>query len=80
MKWQRDRSIHTGQIESNLIMSEKDVRDLQEAIPKAVLTNIQRKVDKYEDRHSSGEGTDRDVDLLIKWEKRLETLERFLNL
>lgn len=67
----------TSAYENTVCMTKDDRKILLPFIQKAY-KEVKSKYDKYDDIHSGGEATERDVNLLMKYSERLERLGSLL--
>lgn len=61
-----------------LALSQSEVNMLRDILANQARSNINRKYEKYSDLHESGEATDRQCDLMNKYEDQLSLIDRII--
>ena len=63
-----------------LALSQSEVNMLRDILANQARSNINRKYEKYSDLHESGEATDRQCDLMNKYEDQLKLIDSIIDL
>ena len=63
-----------------LALSQSEVNMLRDILANQTRSNINRKYAKYSDLHESGEATDRQCDLMNKYEDQLKFIDSIIDL
>lgn len=63
-----------------LALSQSEVNMLRDILANQTRSNINRKYEKYSDLHESGEATDRQCDLMNKYEDQLSLIDRIIEI
>lgn len=71
MKW----IYEPGEPSRMLVLSQSEVNMLRDILANQARSNINRKYEKYSDLHESGEATDRQCDLMNKYEDQLKFID-----
>lgn len=74
MKW----TYEPGELFPVLAFTHDEVKILVQILSGKVHADIKKKLEKYEDIHNSGEATERQEDLKMKYEEQLSLIEYFL--
>ncbi len=74
MKW----TYEPGELFSVMAFTQDEVKILVQILSGKVHADIKKKFEKYEDIHNSGEATERQEDLKMKYEEQLSLIEYFL--
>ena len=61
-----------------LALSPSEVNMLRDILANQARSNINRKYEKYSDLHESGEATDRQCDLMNKYEDQLSLIDKII--
>lgn len=75
MKW----IYEPGEPSQMLALSQSEVNMLRDILANQARSNINRKYEKYSDLHESGEATDRQCDLMNKYEDQLSLIDRIID-
>lgn len=75
MKWTHE----PGEAFPVLALNQNEAKMLTEILAQHARRNVRKKYEKYKDIHDSGEATDRQNDLLFKYEEQLNLIENFLD-
>lgn len=75
MKWTHE----PGEAFPVLALNQNEAKMLTEILAQHARRNVLKKYEKYKDIHDSGEATDRQNDLLFKYEEQLNLIENFLD-
>lgn len=63
-----------------LALSQSEVNMLRDILANQTRSNINRRYEKYSDLHESGEATDRQCDLMNKYEDQLKLIDGIIDL
>ena len=74
MKW----TFEPGEPSPVLALRLEEVKCLVEILARQARGNVRRKYEKYKDIHESGEGTDRQCDLMLKYEEQLKLIDNLI--
>lgn len=74
MKWTHD----PGEAFPVLALNQDEAKRLVEILIQHARRNVRKKYDKYKDIHDSGEATDRQIDLMFKYENQLNLIDNIL--
>ena len=74
MKW----IYEPGEPSQMLALSQSEVNMLRDILANQARSNINRKYEKFSDLHESGEATDRQCDLMNKYEDQLSLIDRII--
>ena len=69
-----------GEPSQMLALSQSEVNMLRDILANQTRSNINRKYEKYSDLHESGEATDRQCDLMYKYEDQLKLIDGIIDL
>lgn len=75
MKW----IYEPGEPSQMLALSQSEVNMLRDILANQARSNINRKYEKYSDLHESGEATDRQCDLMNKYEDQLKLIDGIID-
>lgn len=76
MKWINE----PGESLQMLAFSQSEVQMLRNILANQVRSNISRKYEKYSDLHESGDATDRQCDLMNKYEDQLAFVDKIIEI
>lgn len=74
MKW----TFEPGEPLPVLALRQEEVKCLVEILTQQAYNSVRRKHEKYKDIHESGEGTDRQIDLMMKYEVQLKLIDNLI--
>ena len=74
MKW----TFEPGEPLPVLALRQEEVKCLIGIFAQRTRTLVLRKYEKYKDIHESGEGTDRQTDLMLKYEDQLKLIDNLI--
>lgn len=74
MKWTHE----PGEAFSVLALNQDEVKRLVEVLAQHARKNVRMKYEKYKDIHDSGEATDRQNDLMFKYEEQFKLIEKII--
>ena len=74
MKW----TYEPGELFPVLAFTQDEVKILVQILSGKVHADIKKKLEKYEDIHNSGEATERQENIRMKYEEQLSLIEYFL--
>ena len=63
-----------------LALSQYELNILQNILANQTRNNVKRKYEKYSDLHESGEATDRQCDLMEKYEEQLNLIDKIIEI
>lgn len=74
MKW----TYEPGEPFPVLALNQNEVNILADVLSKQARGEVRRKYEKYKDIHESGEGTDRQCDLMLKYEGWMKLIDNLI--
>lgn len=74
MKWTHE----PGEAFPVLALNQNEAKMLTEILAQHARRNARKKYEKYKDIHDSGESTDRQNDLMFKYENQLELIDNII--
>ncbi|MDO3392245.1 hypothetical protein Q3C19_17470 [Bacteroides sp. ET489] len=74
MKWTHE----PGEAFSVLALNQDEVKRLVEVLAQHARKNVRMKYEKYKDIHDSGEATDRQNDLMFKYEEQFKLIDKII--
>ncbi len=75
MKWTHE----PGEPFPVLALRKEEAKMLAEILAQHARGEVRRRYEKYQDIHESGEATDRQADLMFKYETRLNLIDSFIS-
>lgn len=74
MKWTHE----PGEALPVLALNQNEAKMLTEILAQHARRNVRKKYEKYKDIHDSGEATDRQNDLMFKYENQLNLIDNII--